>query len=395
MSNIMNMRTTTPVNTFIGPGASRMVGKLCEDMGLHTAFVVCDAGVKAAGLVDGVLENLKESKISTYLFDRVAADAPDTLIDEAADACKEFDAQVVVAIGGGSTLDSAKTIAMLQSNPGKIAEYCLNRQRPREKGLKLILLPTTAGTGSEISRGCVVAVSSTGTKIGMAGPEFLADYALIDPLLTVGLPPAQTAATAMDAFAHCVESMLTVRSNVLCDLLSLEGIRLICQNLGKVMENGQDVEARQNMMYAAYLGGISLGDGGCSFGHGIAHALGAKYHLPHGLLCAIALPLVVEYYAQIFPEKIRKIAATMELSVPAEAGALQTATIVADAIRGMNKKFGIPALSELGIEYDALPELAKLIMEDSCTAIVRMSNPGHDVTEQDYLIPLQKEYKRG
>ena len=395
MSTIMNMRTTTPVNTFIGPGASRMVGKLCENMGLHTAFVVCDAGVKAAGLVDGVLENLKESKITTYLFDRVAADAPDTLIDEAAGACKEFGAQVVVAIGGCNTLGSAKPIAMLQSNPGKIAEYCLDRQRPREKGLKLILIPTTAGTGSEITRGCVVAVSSTGSKIGMAGPEFLADYALIDPLLTVCLPPKQTSATAMDAFSHCVESMLTAKSNSMCDLLSLEGIRLICQNLGKVMENGQDVEARQNMMYAAYLAGISLGDGGCSCGHGIAHVLGGRSHLPHGVLCAIALPLTVEYYAQLFPEKIRKIAEAMELTVPAEADEVQAAAVVADAIRSMNKQCGIPALSELGIDYNALPELARLITEENCIAVVRMSNPEHTVTDQDYLIPLQREYKRG
>ena len=149
------------------------------------------------------------------------------------------------------------------------------------------------------------------------------------------------------------------------------------------------------MMYAAYLAGISLGDGGCSFGHGIAHVLGGRYHLPHGVLCAIALPLTVEYYAQLFPEKIRKIAEAMELTVPAEADEVQAAAVVADAIRSMNKQCGIPALSELGIDYNALPELARLITEENCIAVVRMSNPEHTVTDQDYLIPLQREYKRG
>ncbi len=394
MSAISNMRTTTPVNTFIGAGSSQMAGTLIEKMGLNKAFVVCDGGVKAAGLVDGILNSLHAKNIETSLFDRAVADAPDVVIDEAAEACSEFGAEVIVAIGGGSSLDTAKGISILKDGSEKIADYCLDRSRARKKHKKLILIPTTSGTGSEVTNGCVVAVTSREMKVGLNGPEFLADYALLDPMLTLNLPKRQTSATAMDAFAHCVEAMLSGISNPMCDLLSLEGIKLICQNLGVVMEDGHNMEARQNMMYAAYLGGISLGDGGCSFGHAIAHTFGARYHLPHGVLCAVALPMAVEYYAHVFPEKIRKIAGAMGLEVPADADEDQTAAAVADAMRDMNKKFGIPVLSELGIAYEDLPELAKMTLNEACTFVVKMSRPGHEVTEADYLIPLQKEYLR-
>lgn len=178
MNEIMNMRDTTLVNTFIGPGSSRLVGQLCEQMGLSKAFVVCDAGVKEAGLVDGILESLQEKGIASYLFPRVTADAPDTTIDEAAEIYREQKCQITIAIGGGSTLDTAKSIAMLQNNPGKIAEYVLDASKTRVKGGKLILIPTTAGTGSEITTGMMVAVASKGIKAGCAGRDLLADYAI-------------------------------------------------------------------------------------------------------------------------------------------------------------------------------------------------------------------------
>lgn len=394
MSKIMNMRDTTLVNTFIGPGSSRLVGQLCEQMGLNKAFIVCDAGVKQAGLVDSILESLQEKGISSYLFSSVTADAPDTTIDEAAELYREQGCQITIAIGGGSSLDTAKSIAMLQNNPGKIAEYVLDGSKHRVKGGKLILIPTTAGTGSEITTGMMVAVVSKGIKAGCAGRDLLADYALVDPLLTLGLPPKQTAATAMDAFSHCVESMLSGLSNPVCDVLSLEGIRLIVNNIEKVMKNGKDMDARQNIMFAAYLGGMSLNDGACGFGHSVAHVLGAKYHLPHGLVCALALPMVMEYSAEIYPVKIRKIAEAMDIAVPADASNAKVAEVIADAIRALNGRLGLPRFSELGFSYDDLPELSQLIMHEGTVNILRMSAPNGEVTPQDFLIPMQKEYNR-
>lgn len=394
MSTIMNIRENSPVNTFVGAGSSRMAGTLCEKMNMRKAFVACDAGVKQAGLLKDVLESLEEKGISAYVFDRVTADAPDTAIDEAAELCREQGCQVIIGVGGGSTLDTAKCVAMLQNNPGKISEYILDRTKTRVKGATLILVPTTAGTGSDVTNALIISVVSKGLKLGLAGKEFYADYTLIDPLLTVSLPRRQTASTAMDAFSHCVEAMLSALSNPVCDIFSLEGIRLIANNIEKVMENGSDVEARQNIMLAAYLGGMSLNDGACNFGHALAHAIGSKCHIAHGELCAVALPMVIEYFADIYPEKIRKIAEAMGIDLPEGVSNAAAAVTVANAVREMRVKLGLPAFSEFNFEYDDLPELSKLIMNENCVKVLMMTVPGHQVTEQDFLIPMQKEYNR-
>lgn len=394
MNSIMNVRENAPANTFIGPGSSCMAGLLCEQMGLKKAFIICDAGVKQAGLVDGILKSLEEKGVSTYLFDRVTADAPDTAIDAAAEICREQTCQVVIGVGGGSSLDTAKCVAMLQNNPGKIAEYVTDPNKPRAKGAPLFLIPTTAGTGSEVTYALVVAVESMGAKLCIGGKDLYADVALIDPMMTLSLPRKQTASTGMDAFAHCVEAMLSGIANPICDLFSLEGIRLITNNLEKVMENGKNVEARQNVMLAAYLAGMSVNDGGCNFGHALAHVIGAEYHIPHGELCAVALPMVIEYFAEIFPEKIRKIAEAMGIQMPFAANNAETAAIVADAVRALRTRLGLPKFSDFAFGYEDLPRLSEMIMTDNCVNALRLSVPNHQVTPEDFLIPMQKEYNR-
>lgn len=393
MNTIKCLRNTSPVNTYIGPGSSCMAGMLCEQMQLDKAFVICDAGVKQAGLVDGILESLKEKGVSAYLFDQVTADAPDTAIDAAADLCREQGCKVVIGVGGGSTLDTAKSVVMLQNNPGKIAEYALDLTKPRVKGdTKLILVPTTSGTGSEVTYSIVVSVSSKGAKIGLGGKDLYADIALLDPLLTVGLPRKQTVSTAMDAFSHCVESLLSTISNPVSDLLALEGIRLIVNNIEKVLENGGDVEARQNIMLAAYMAGMSLNDGGTSLGHAIAHTIGGAYHIPHGELCAVTAPMVIEYFAELFPENIRKIAELLGISLPANASNAEIAAITADAARALRTKLGMPKFSDFAFGYDDLPNLAQMALNDICVMILRASVPDHEITAQDFLVPMQKEY---
>lgn len=273
-------------------------------------------------------------------------------------------------------------------------DYVLDPTKTRVKGAKLILVPTTAGTGSDVTNALIIAVSSKGAKIGIGGKELYSDISLLDPLLTLSLPRKQTASTAMDAFSHCVESMLSAISNPICDILSLEGIRLVVNNIEKVMENGNDVETRQNIMLAAYLGGMSLNDGACNFGHALAHTLGAEYRIPHGELCAVALPMVIEYFAEIFPEKIRKIAKAMGLEPPASASNAEIAAITADAVRALRARLGLSKFSDFAFGYEDLPRLSEMIMGDTCIGALRISVPNHEVTPEDFLIPMQKEYNR-
>ena len=393
MGSITNIRTIGPVNTFIGAGSSQIAGKIAHDRGLNKVMIVCDEGVRKFGLADGVIGSLEKAGVEVVIFDRVLPDPPDTIINEAAQMYSENNCQAVIAIGGGSSLDTGKCVAMLQGNNGTIFDCVANPMAPRNMGAPLIAVPTTAGTGSEITNAAVVTVTKTGAKVGIKGPEMYATNALIDPLLTLGLPKSATANTAMDAFAHSVEAMLSGISNPLCDILSLESIRLISKNLESLIADGNNVEARQDIMLAAYLGGMSVNDGACNFGHAVAHTIGAKYHVPHGAVCALAVPMVIEYFANTFPEKIRKIGQAMGVEVADDMTAEEAAKVVADEVRRLNKAVGNKTLKELGIAYEDLPKIAEQVMYDACTYVLKMSCPGKEITPDDFLIPLQKEYQ--
>ena len=391
--SIINMRTVTPVNTFLGCGSSRLAGKLVSGMNLSKVLLVCDESVKAFGLVDGVLESLQEAKVSIVMYDGVQPDPPAAMIDEVAALCKKEGCQCVISVGGGSVLDTGKFAALLQANPGSICGYAANTAAPRVKGIPFIAVPTTAGTGSEVTSGAVVTLPN-GVKVGVSGPELFATAALLDPALTLGLPKGGTASTAMDAFAHAVEAMLSGIGNPICDILSLQAVHLIAKSLKKAVDNGQDEHARQDLMLAAYLAGMSLNDGGCNYGHAIAHIIGAKYHLPHGAVCAVAAPMVIEYFAEAFPEKIRQIGQAMELSLESGLDPKACAKKVADAVRELNDSVGIRPLSALGVRYEDLPMLAEAILQEPCVMVLRMTLPEAQITAEDFLLPLQREFQR-
>ena len=154
------------------------------------------------------------------------------------------------------------------------------------------------------------------------------------------------------------------------------------------------MEARQNIMLAAYLGGMSLNDGSCNFGHACAHILGGEYHIPHGELCAVVTPMVLEYFAEIFPEKIRKIAEAMGIVLPADASNTDAAVITANAVRALRVKLGLPKFSDFAFEYDDLPRLTQLIMNEPCMMVVRISVPDREITSDEFLTLMQKEYNR-
>lgn len=392
MNLIENMRKTTPVNTYIGPDCSRMTGPLIREMGFTRAFVICDKNVRAAGLSDRVLDSLQEAGISFTIFDDIVAEPPDTVIDQISTHCRENLCQAVVSIGGGSCIDVGKSVAFLQKNVGGIRAYLMDPARPRTKGAPLIAIPTTAGTGSEVTYGVVVTNSETGEKKGIGGDSFFASAALLDPLLTLSLPPRVTASTAMDAFAHAVESMLGGNSNPNCQLFSLEAIRLISHSLTDVLDHGQDVEKRQRLMYAAYLAGMSLNDGSCNLGHSLAHAIGSQYHVPHGTACAITIPMTIEYFADLFPQRIQRIGESMGLLLQEDLDPQATAKRVADAVRELNRKIGIPSMAQLGIGYTDLPGLAEHALQENLSSMLRPSIMMRHLTEDDLLAPLQREY---
>ena len=367
------------------PGIAKTVGEVAVSMGAKKVFFVYDKGVKAAGIVDGVLASLKEAGLDVLEYDGVLPNPPDTIVEEAAATAKDFQADVTVALGGGSSIDCAKAINILQTNPSPINQYDgLNLVKIPTK--PLLAIPTTAGTGSEVTAFSIVTDTVQMKKMVIGGQFVGATMALVDPELTLGLPAAITASTGMDALTHAIEAYVSKGAMVPTDVNALKAIELIYPNLSQATKNGQDMEARTNMLLGSMMAGIAFNCAVLGLVHSIAHPLSVHCGLPHGVANAVGLPWVMEFNASVVPEKTKDIALAMGLDVasktPKEAAAIAVA-----AVHTLSKELNIPTLSELNVPKDMFDRLA----EDALKEISTIFNP-RDVTKDDVLAILEKAY---
>jgi alcohol dehydrogenase class IV len=379
----MNFSTSCPV--LFGMGAAEKVGEKIKELGSNKIFLVCDKGVKSTGLVDKIQDYLKTEKLDVVLFDGVQSDPPDTMIDEAGNIMKSTKCDGIVSIGGGSTMDTGKALMVLSTNEGSITDYCLDPMAERKEGIPLILLPTTSGTGSEVSAGAVITVTSLGIKAGIGG--VLPSLAIIDPTLCAGMPPYITATTGMDTLAHAIEELLSAQNNLKVEILAERAVELVFKSLKKAVENGSDMEARSDMCIAAYLGGLGLSEVFMPFGHAIAHTIGAKYHIAHGEICAVVTPSTVKFLGPHYPKKIQIIANAMGLKFSSDLENDELAKLIADRITGFRKELGLKNLKELGVTEADLD----IISEDSLTDI-QMIFAEYEPAKEDILKLLKEDY---
>lgn len=280
--------------------------------------------------------------------------------DQLLNESEKFQPDCVIGVGGGSVLDSAKLLAAMTGNDQKYADVVgVNLLKKRMR--KLICVPTTSGTGSEVSPVAILLNEANHAKSGIVSPALLADAAYIDPLLTTGLPPKFTAETGMDALCHCIEAYTNKFSHPTVDIYALKGIELISQNLLKAFENGNDTEARSAMSLGSMYGGLVLGPVNTHGVHCLSYGLGGKYHTSHGLANAVLLPSVMRYNLETLPEKHADIAVAM--GIEPKANVYETALAGIERIEEISRKCGIPSsLTELGIAENDLPELAQIAM---------------------------------
>lgn len=288
----------TPANLRVGPGASREVGALLSGMGARRVLVVTDAGVRSAGLLAGVLAALEEAELACTVFDAVVADPPVEVIEAAVEAGRRGGAEAVLGIGGGSPMDTAKLAAYLLGSGNRLEDiYGIGNAKGRR--LPLVLAPTTAGTGSEVTP---IAIVTTGAaeKKGVVSPALFADWAVLDAELTLGLPPHVTAATGIDAMVHAIEAYTTRhRKNPLSDMLAREALRLLVGNIRTACANGQNRAARQAMLLGAMLAGQSFTNAPVAAVHALAYPIGGLFHVPHGVSNALMLPHVLRFNQQV------------------------------------------------------------------------------------------------
>ncbi len=362
-------------------GAIRLVAAECDRLEISRPLIVTDRGIRASGLLDVLLQALGSGP-QHAIYEDTPANPTESAVLAALERYRGHGANGLIAIGGGSSLDLGKAVALLATHPLPLVQYAAvegGAGRITRAVAPLIAIPTTAGTGSEVGRGSVI-VLDDGRKLGFLSPHLLPKVALCDPELTLGLPPALTAATGMDAVAHCVETFLSPLVNPPAEAIALDGLTRAAAHIERATRDGRDREARWNMMMAAMEGAMAF-QKGLGAVHALSHPLGALpgLKLHHGTLNAVLLPAVLRFNAPETGSKLERIAAIMGLPAKSD---------VAQAIADLNRRLGLPAgLAQMGVERSALPKIAEAAPKDHCHA----TNP-RKASVADYQAILEASF---
>lgn len=376
-----------PCTVFFGKGKAKEVGGIVSGMGVKKVFCVYDKGV--AKVAAGVVTSLKEAGMEVVEFDGVVPNPPDTLVEEAAQKCKDAGVDLIVAVGGGSPIDCAKAINILLTNPSPINQYDgLNMVKIPTR--PLVAIPTTSGTGSEVTTFSIVTDTNRHKKMVIAGQFVGATIAIADPELTVGMPPAITSSTGMDALTHAIESYVSILRQIPADVNALKAIELIAGSIKEATYNGSNIEARTNMLLGSMLAGFAFNNAVLGLVHGIAHPLSVRCGLPHGVANAILLPYVMEYNASTVPERTIDIGKAMGLEL---SGLSQEEAVkkTIDKVHELNKELKIPTLQEVKVEKSQFELLAEDTLRDGAEGGASMFNP-KQATKEDIVAILEKAY---
>ncbi|MGW8286700.1 MAG: iron-containing alcohol dehydrogenase [Desulfobulbales bacterium] len=350
-----------PTRIIFGVDAVKQLSSLIKELGGSRVFLVVDPGLQKAGINKRIAAVLDEKKILYTLYDKVTPEPGLNLADQGLKLAKKNKADCVVGVGGGSALDIAKAISILLTNGGKAEDY-LGLGKIKHKGVPKIMIPTTAGTGAEVTFTAVFINEKTNSKGGMNGDPLYPDAAILDPALTLSLPPHVTAATGIDAFTHALEAFVSTQSHAISDMYAIEALDLISTNLRKAYANPANLEARSAMLLGSLLGGKALATAGVGLVHAMAYPLGGMFNTAHGLANAVLLPYVVEYNIIGCPEKFATVAQIMGYETEG-LPLREAAQLAVEAIHQLNADVGIPSsLAALNIPTDKIPEMAKIAL---------------------------------
>ena len=313
---------SNPGRLIFGPGA---LAELKKEIGAkERPLLITDEGVARAGILKRVTDLLNEVGIRYELFDRVQADPPIEVVEEAAALYKEKNCTSIIGLGGGSSMDAAKAMAVLGAGKGTLKEYLAGK--PIEGTIPLLYaIPTTAGTGSEVTAVAIISDNERKVKATLKHPLLVPRIAVLDPLLLFSIPSRVAAETGADALTHAIESYLAPTSQVITEALALSAVRMIMNNLPTFVANSRDVAAAGQMLLASCMASLSFANTGLGLAHSLAHPVGAYCHITHGLACALYLPAVMEFNAPVCAEKLASIAGAAGTDVcglsPEQAGA--------------------------------------------------------------------------
>jgi choline dehydrogenase len=364
-----------PTRMVHGPGAISKLGELVRELGIEHPFLVTDQGVVTAGLVDRALQSLE----GAFVFDRVRANPDVELVGEASALYGEHGCDGLVALGGGSSMDTAKGIGVEVTHGGSVLDYEYGKTPITNHIPPLVTVPTTAGTGSEVTLWAVITDHERRIKFNVGGTPLIGSrVALIDPTLMLGLPPTITAATGMDALSHGIECYTCDYHQPFNDAVALAAIELGARWLRIAYSDGSNLEARTYMAHAATFGGLAYGTESAGAAHAMSQSAGGVHNCPHGALTARVLGPVCEFNAPAVPKLYARIAQALGADVRGR-DPLEAAEAGIEELYRLTKDVGIPTMEELGFSEEEIPMLARIAYEDPQT----VGNP-REVTVADY-----------
>ncbi len=352
-----------PTDIHFGCGVLKTLPDRIHGLGASKAFLVTDRGVREAGIIAQAERQLQAASIEFVVCDRVKPDSGSVLIDDTATELKRSGCDIVVGIGGGSSLDTAKAVAALATNPGSALDYA-GLHKVRNRPLPTVAVPTTAGTGSEVTLWSVFTDETRALKVAIGGLMIYPSVALCDPELTAGLPAALTAATGMDALAHAVECFTNNACQPISASLALKAIELIGGNLRSAVLNGRNMEARYAMMLASTMAGLAMNPTRLGLAHALAMPLGSwDLRVPHGIVLAVTLPLVMEFNCVAEPERFVEVARALGVAVEG-LPVMEAARRSVEAVRELSRDIGIPeGLSRFGVREEHVVKVVEEAMK--------------------------------
>lgn len=349
-----------PTKVIFGVDATKKVPSLCREQGFSRLFVVTGmTSTKKSLHLQALLTDLASLGLVTQVFSDVEADPSVETVDSGAARLTAFGADALIAFGGGSPMDAAKSMSMVSANGGSIFDYMRGGKTFVKPGLPLICIPTTAGTGSEVTASAVTTDKLSKQKIGIGHDFQLPKYAIIDPVVQASMPSAVTAATGLDALTHAIEAYVALKANPMTDGLALTAIKLIADNLRLACANGEDLVARANMAMASLIAGVAFANAGLGAVHAIAHPVGAQFAVAHGTANGIVLPYVMDYCLMANYPKFREIAIAMGKDVSG-LNLRDAAALSVEAVEELKLDVGIAArLSDIGVPAAALEDIVR------------------------------------
>jgi len=362
-----------------GPGAAKEVGSFAKGLGKR-ALIVTDNFLEKIGLLNDIKSLLEAAGVTFAVYDKVVSEPTMEYTEEGLKVFKEAQAEFLIAVGGGSPMDAAKAISALARNPGKMSDFMGANKIP-QMGAPLIAIPTTAGTGSEVTQFTIITDIVKNVKMLIASPNIMPRVALVDPLMTLQMPQGITTATGLDALTHAIEAYVSVKAHPITDTLALQAIRLISGNLRQAWSDGGNIEARTNMMTGSLMAGLSFSNSSVALVHGMARPIGAYFHVPHGISNAALLPTVIEFSILGNPRRYADIAEAMG-EVTAGLSVLDAAYLAAKAVKRLNEDLKVPTLRGLGVDEKKFNSLLNQMAADALASGSPGNNPRKATQEE-------------